>query len=191
MHSLPPCQCSTGGPCDGHVSAYRTAPKHGGRVVTARPAHREAPSTHPLPSGAFTTYDWRTQLADGAALANRVDSLPDITVGMDADSPPAHVDPVTANCGRLTSRPAPRTVRSVVVAQGESTDIPMRTSMDVARRNRRATLNTTVKGGADRATDVADHDRATLCAGPVTFNTTRRERRAARARLHNDRRATR
>lgn len=44
--SVTRCECHNSLSCNGHSASYRTAPKHGSRVVQSQPAHREGRDNH-------------------------------------------------------------------------------------------------------------------------------------------------
>lgn len=196
------CACTHGAACDGPVRTFRRAEKLGAAVVTDQPSHWEsiAPSAK-APQGAYTgPLDWSHGVNRRGDPTYRADSTrcPDSTPTQGQSVPQdAPSDPLT-----------PRLRAALAVLQARQDAPTVRTTVGyVAKRNRRSTLNTTVRGFATTATDIAElcrsrgiinfkridgivrpiYDTAPYGAS-VNPNPTRRERRALRRARRAERR---
>lgn len=192
------CACVNGAPCDGPTRTYRRAEKHGAAVVTSQPSHWESTDPDPrAPQGAYTgPLTWRNGVDARGNPTYRADAGPVDTTPLSQGRPNGS-DPLDPNSRRVTGRTfatfLTRRTASILTANDAARQRFLRAGRTpvgpthVEHRSRRATLNTTVRGGASRAMDLRDHYRSSdpdATTPPLTGRARRQAKRAAhRARL--------
>ena len=161
------CACVHGAPCDGPTRSYRRAEKHGAAVVTSQPSHWESTNPDPkAPQGAYTgPLTWADGFDARGNPSYRADAGPQDHTPLTQGRPngPDPLDPTRRVTGLPFATFISRRTASILTvrdaAQRNVETVPFAIAMPT-RRSRRATLNTTVKHGADRAMDIADHYRS-------------------------------
>jgi len=146
-----PCPCQTGGKCNGSVASFRRQDKHGAAVVTS------------YPDCTCKGNDYADRSPVGARYSEpRVGPKPGHGAVSYPDSEPLP-NPPAAPLNALRVGPTPTFAASraarILTARAASASRETTTVAAPQRRSRRATLNTTVRGGASRATDIADKCR--------------------------------